>query len=222
MNVMRRPGPCVPLLAALAFVLALGRADVGRADANTVVSGVQALRAADDLQPRWEHLGRYLEQTLGDVKVEVRALEHDALHDAVVAGALDVVIASPTEYLQFIPGSGLSAPLVGLVASAGDDAHRVPLRRFGGVVVARADDTRTNRFEDLRGHRVAVADVFDALITERVYKPAYSLETAHDTILRDAGRHFDPDIVAAFERRLHDFRAIAMRFGDRAAGTGNG
>ncbi len=45
---------------------------------------------------------------------------------------------------------------------------------------------------------VALSDVYDALTTARVYKPAYSHEWARNIILEGNGSHFDPDIVAAF------------------------
>jgi putative two-component system response regulator len=45
---------------------------------------------------------------------------------------------------------------------------------------------------------VAVADVFDALTHRRPYKDAWPLERAVEEIVREAGGHFDPDIVAAF------------------------
>ena len=45
---------------------------------------------------------------------------------------------------------------------------------------------------------VAVADVYDALTTERVYKPAWSSEKAFELIRQSAGTHFDPHCVAAF------------------------
>ena len=50
----------------------------------------------------------------------------------------------------------------------------------------------------LSGRITAVADVFDALCSARTYKPAWSFEEAYDEILRQSGRHFDPDCVAAF------------------------
>jgi putative two-component system response regulator len=49
-----------------------------------------------------------------------------------------------------------------------------------------------------------VADVFDALISERVYKKAWSLERARQHIEAHAGTHFDPDCVAAFVSRWSD------------------
>ncbi len=45
---------------------------------------------------------------------------------------------------------------------------------------------------------VGLADVFDALIHKRRYKVAYPLDLAVDLIRRQAGHHFDPDVVAAF------------------------
>ena len=45
---------------------------------------------------------------------------------------------------------------------------------------------------------VAVADVYDALTTQRVYKPAWSSEKAFELIRESAGTHFDPQCVAAF------------------------
>ncbi len=45
---------------------------------------------------------------------------------------------------------------------------------------------------------VALADVYDALTSERPYKPAYDHALARKLILGQAGAHFDPDLVEAF------------------------
>ena len=50
----------------------------------------------------------------------------------------------------------------------------------------------------LVGRIGAVCDVFDALLSERPYKEAWSLEDALEEIERSAGSHFDPAVVAAF------------------------
>lgn len=50
----------------------------------------------------------------------------------------------------------------------------------------------------LAGRIAAVADVFDALTHERPYKQAWSLSAAVNEILEQAGRQFDPRVVAAF------------------------
>lgn len=58
------------------------------------------------------------------------------------------------------------------------------------------------------GRIVAVADVFDALISARSYKPAWSLERARAHLEAEAGRHFDPACVAAFLSRWEDIVAL--------------
>ena len=75
--------------------------------------------------------------------------------------------------------------------------------------------------EGLRGDAIplsarlmALADVYDALISRRVYKPAYPHEQAVSIIRDGKGKHFDPDIVAAFLRLERQFRAISERYAD--------
>jgi putative two-component system response regulator len=63
----------------------------------------------------------------------------------------------------------------------------------------------------LPGRIVAVADVFDALTTERPYKKAWSLDEARSFILTNAGVHFDPVCVAAFLSRWTDVKAISAQ-----------
>jgi putative two-component system response regulator len=64
---------------------------------------------------------------------------------------------------------------------------------------------------------MAVADVYDALISRRVYKPAFSHEESV-RIMRDGrGSHFDPDILDAFLQIEETFRAIAQQYSDDQA-----
>jgi putative two-component system response regulator len=66
---------------------------------------------------------------------------------------------------------------------------------------------------------VAVADVYDALTSKRVYKGSFTHTVAREIILADSGTHFDPDVVDAFLAVESDFLAIRERFspeGERA------
>ena len=56
---------------------------------------------------------------------------------------------------------------------------------------------------------VAVADVFDALTSERVYKKAMPVNEARAMILSESGDHFDPEIVAAFDAQWESFKQLA-------------
>jgi putative two-component system response regulator len=50
----------------------------------------------------------------------------------------------------------------------------------------------------LVGRITAIADVFDALTSDRPYKKAFSIEKSNQIILQERGKHFDPDVVDAF------------------------
>lgn len=61
---------------------------------------------------------------------------------------------------------------------------------------------------------MALADVFDALINARVYKPAMTNAEAREIIIAGRGKHFDPDMVDAFIEHFDDFVAIAKKYQD--------
>lgn len=61
---------------------------------------------------------------------------------------------------------------------------------------------------------MAVADVYDALVAPRVYKPGLGLGLARDILAAGAGSHFDPDVVEAFLAAESTFREIARTFAD--------
>jgi putative two-component system response regulator len=61
---------------------------------------------------------------------------------------------------------------------------------------------------------VALADVYDALTSKRVYKDAFAHEIARGIILKDVGTHFDPRIVDAFVAAEPEFMAIRDKFSD--------
>jgi putative two-component system response regulator len=61
---------------------------------------------------------------------------------------------------------------------------------------------------------MAVADVYDALISRRVYKPGMPHEQAVEIIREGRGKHFDPDICDAFLANAEQFQNIAVQFAD--------
>lgn len=75
--------------------------------------------------------------------------------------------------------------------------------------------------EGLRGEAIplsarlmAVADVYDALISKRVYKAALAHEQAVEIMALDRGTHFDPEILDTFLDQSQAFQAIAQRYQD--------
>lgn len=63
---------------------------------------------------------------------------------------------------------------------------------------------------------MAVADVFDALISPRVYKQPMTFDAARDIIAAGRGQHFDPDVTDAFLAGFEEFMSIAQRHRDSA------
>jgi len=66
----------------------------------------------------------------------------------------------------------------------------------------------------LSARLMALADVYDAIITPRIYKRALSREAAEKVIIEGRGTHFDPDLVDAFVSCRDAFHAIAERYRD--------
>lgn len=64
----------------------------------------------------------------------------------------------------------------------------------------------------LSGRLMALADVYDALISKRSYKPVIEHEKVVKIIQDESGKHFDPDIVEAFLSSSENFREIAIQF----------
>ena len=65
----------------------------------------------------------------------------------------------------------------------------------------------------LSGRLMALADVYDALISRRVYKDAFPHDTAKEIIVEGKGSHFDPDMCEAFLAIEEEFLSIAQQYG---------
>ena len=66
----------------------------------------------------------------------------------------------------------------------------------------------------LAARLMALADVFDALVSRRHYKPPFPLERVVDIIREGRGTHFDPRIVDSFLKQIDAFAEIAGRLAD--------
>ena len=61
---------------------------------------------------------------------------------------------------------------------------------------------------------MAIADVYDALISRRVYKPAFTHDDAVQIITEGSGKHFDPDLVSGFLDINLQFNSISEAYAD--------
>jgi len=64
------------------------------------------------------------------------------------------------------------------------------------------------------GRIVAIADVFDALISTRPYKAAWSFKKAHAHLQKNSGTHFDPTLIDLFDKNIEKIHAIYQELKD--------
>jgi len=68
----------------------------------------------------------------------------------------------------------------------------------------------------LMGRITAIADVFDALTTERPYKKAWSVDDALNLITKEAGEHFDPELVKKFLEITPDILKLKDKYAEQS------
>ena len=61
---------------------------------------------------------------------------------------------------------------------------------------------------------MAIADVYDALISRRIYKPPFEHAVAVEMMRKERGEHFDPDILDCMLANSAQFKDIARCFAD--------
>lgn len=66
----------------------------------------------------------------------------------------------------------------------------------------------------IEGRIAAIADAFDALTTQRVYKPAFTLDYAVELMGKHRGTHFDPELLDIFFASRDDIQRIYDQYGD--------
>ena len=69
----------------------------------------------------------------------------------------------------------------------------------------------------LVGRITAIADVFDALTSERPYKKAWTVDDAVAVIEKDAGSHFDPKLIVPFKQALPEILSYKSKYADNIA-----
>jgi putative two-component system response regulator len=155
------------------------------------------------------------------------------LHDIGKVGIPDHVLLKPGKLLP--PEWELMKTHAQLGAEAieraeRDAEHPVEFLRFAKQIARHHHEQWSGAGypDGLAGDRIpvaarlmALADVFDALISRRVYKEPMPYAQARDIIAAGRGRHFDPDVVDAFLFDFDRFCAIADCYADVHARHGN-
>jgi putative two-component system response regulator len=147
------------------------------------------------------------------------------LHDVGKLGVPDQVLLKPGKLDE------LEFTVMKRHTEFGDEALRITEEKLGGVTFLRTarEIARTHQEKwdgsgyplglrgeaiPLSGRLMALADVYDALISKRCYKAPMPHEQAVEVIRAGGGTHFDPDLVAAFLEIHETFRNIALTYAD--------
>jgi putative two-component system response regulator len=64
---------------------------------------------------------------------------------------------------------------------------------------------------------IAIADVFDALTTERPYKKSWAISDALSFVNEQSGKHFDPALIECFNTRINEILLVKEKYEERPA-----
>jgi HD-GYP domain-containing protein (c-di-GMP phosphodiesterase class II) len=191
--------------------------------ARQQASSIQALAAAIEVKDRYtsghtKRVGAYADAIV--VHLPIIAIEKEkirlagVLHDIGKIGVPDRILLKPSrlteeEWNEMRLHTEAGFDIVSQVAGLEEIAEilRHHHERWDGSGYPRGLKGDSIPFAS---RVIAVADTFDAIVTDRPYRAAMPPSEARDIIVELAGTHFDPVVVAAFESAFSDLEASAL------------
>ena len=172
---------------------------------------------------RMAHFSRLIARQLGlSLDQQELLLEAAPLHDIGKVGIADPILLKPgrLDAAEFeimkqhaVFGYEMLKGSSSKVLQAGAEIARGHHEKFDG---SGYPDGLKGKDIPLFSRIVAVADVFDALTSERPYKKAWELEAAVDFLTAGSGTHFDPECVQAFLQAWEDVLEVRERYQEDA------
>jgi putative two-component system response regulator len=171
---------------------------------------------------RMAHYSKHIASKLGlSIEQQELILQAAPMHDIGKVGTPDIILLKPGKLtdeefvimkrhaeIGYQVLSTSSSPLL-LVAAEIAHTHHEKVDGSGYPQGLKGEEI------PLFGRIVAVADVFDALTSERPYKKAWAVEKASQLLHDGAGSHFDPACVVAFFTDFDEILAIKNQFADQ-------
>ncbi|MBA4381618.1 MAG: two-component system response regulator [Sideroxydans sp.] len=170
---------------------------------------------------RMAHYSRHIARVLGlSIEQQELLLEAAPMHDIGKVGTPDLILLKPGKLtpdefsimkqhavIGYEVLNTASSHMLKIAAEIAHSHHE----KFDGSGYPRG---LKGEEIPLFGRIVAVADVFDALTSERPYKKAWSIEKATELLREGMGTHFDPSCVVAFFTDFDDVLTIKNKFVD--------
>lgn len=144
------------------------------------------------------------------------------MHDIGKIGTPDHVLLKPGKFTQEEFGVIAQHAEIGYRILSGSDAELLKVaaviaythhERFDGTGYPRGLKGETIPIE---GRIASIADAFDALTTQRVYKPAFEIGHAIELMLKHRGEHFDPELLDIFIASTEELTRIHDQYADSA------
>ena len=168
---------------------------------------------------RVSHYSKLLAQAYGLSKEEQNIIYYAApLHDIGKIGIDDTILLKPgklteDEFIKIQEHAVIGAEILhgkeNAFLQAGEVIALTHHEKYNGTGYPKG---LKGEAIPLYGRIVAVADVFDALTSDRPYKKAWSFEKALNLLIEEKGKHFDPQIVECFVENLDAVKTIYEKF----------
>ena len=170
---------------------------------------------------RMAKYSRFIAEELNLSPHECEEIESAApMHDIGKIGISDLILLKPGAHTPEESMIMRRHPEIGFEILSGSPSRYLQM----GAIIALGHHEKFDGTGYPHGHAgtaiplpariVAVADVFDALTSVRPYKKAWTFQNALEYVQSNSGKHFDPDCVRAFEKRVDAVAQIMQELGD--------
>lgn len=168
---------------------------------------------------RMSHYSKIIAKHLGFSEADQEIILYASpMHDVGKIGIPDAILLKPGKLTPQERAVMEQHPVIGAEILGGSDS--VILQKSAVIALSHHEKFDGSGYPNgfkgqdipLEGRIVALADVFDALTSRRVYKEAWSLDDVFALVAKARGQHFDPDVIDAFYAGHDEVMAIYERY----------
>lgn len=168
---------------------------------------------------RMSHYSKIIAKYMGFSEADQETILYASpMHDVGKIGIPDAILLKPGKLTSEERHIMERHPIIGAEILGGSDS--VILQKSAIIALSHHEKFDGSGYPNgtkgtdipIEGRIVALADVFDALTSRRVYKDAWSLDRVFELVAEGRGQHFDPDVIDAFYAGQADVMAIYERY----------
>ncbi len=173
---------------------------------------------------RMSHYSKIIAKHMGFSEADQEIILYASpMHDVGKIGIPDAILLKPGKLTAEERAIMEQHPVIGAKILGGSDS--VILQKSAVIALSHHEKFDGSGYPHglqgqaipLEGRIVALADVFDALTSRRVYKEAWTLDDVFELVAKSRGQHFDPDVIDAFYAGHDEVMAIYERYQEPAS-----